>query len=289
MPRGIARKMVFGLVGLIAFGTLAWSQGTVTLVFSNMDPHLGKRFELRVVDKQTGRELERISVAEIPVAEFELSFTAAEKGAGYQIDFYVDRNGNGRYDPPPADHAWRLATDAVSGDITLGFTHNTDFTDIAWPPAIDGVVAPEEYRHALSDPATGIVVNWQNDATYLYVGLVSPGTGWVAIGLDPEQGMKGADIIIGAVKDGALSIKDHFGTATTGHREDSASQIVQAAGTEADGKTVIEFVIPLRSDDPSDKSLQSGQTIPVILAYHASSDDFATKHTKRSTTQITLD
>lgn len=289
MTRGIVRNILFGLLGALVVTAIAWGQGTVTLEFSGMDPHLGTQFALRIMNTETGLELERLIVPEITENEFVLSFTVLQEGASYQIDFYADHNGNGRYDTPPTDHAWRLEVPAVTGDVTLNFTHNTDFTDIAWPPAVDGMIEDEEYRHTLNDPATGITAHWQNDAIYLYVGLVSPGTGWVAIGFDPEQRMKGANIIIGAVKDSELLVQDHFGTAPTSHREDSTSQIVQAAGTEADGKIVIEFVIPLQSNDPSDKPLQPGQTVKVILAYHASSDSFSTKHSKRTTTQITLD
>ena len=289
MTRGIARNILLGLLGALVATAVVWGQGTVTLVFSGMNPHLGQQFELRIVNKSTGAELERITVPEVPVPEFELSFAVLEEGASYRIDFYADHSGNGRYDSPPTDHAWRLELTSVSGDITLSFTHNTDFTDIAWPPAVDGTIGDEEYRHTLNDPATGIAVNWQNDTTYLYAGLVSPGTGWVAIGFDPGLRMKDANIIIGAVKDGELLVQDHFGTAPTSHREDSTSQIVQAAGTEDNGKTVIEFVIPLQSNDSSDKSLQPGQTVSVILAYHASSDSFSARHSTRTTTQITLD
>ena len=289
MSRGIVMSILIGLFVVMVTTTMAWGQGTVTVVFSEMDPHLGQQFELRVVNKATGEELERITVAEIPVPSFELSFTVLEQGTSYRIDFYVDHNGNGRYDAPPTDHAWRLEVDTISDDVTLSFTHNTDFTDIAWPPAIDGVISTGEYRHALTDSVTGIELSWQNDSTYLYVGLTSPGTGWVAIGFDPEQQMKGSNIIIGAVENGEAVARDHSGTSPTGHSEDSRSEIVQFAGTESAGKTVIEFSIPLQSNDPSDKALQPGQTVSIILAYHASSDSFSAHHTKRTTTEITLD
>lgn len=289
MSRGTVMNILIGLFVVMVTTTMVWGQGTVTVVFSEMDPLLGQQFELRVVNKATGEELERITVEEIPVPSFELSFTVSEQGASYRIDFYADHNGNGRYDAPPTDHAWQLAIDEASGNVTLDFSHNTDFTDIAWPPSIDGVIATGEYRHTLTDSATGIELSWQNDSTYLYVGLTSPGTGWVAIGFDPEQQMKGANIIIGAVKDGELLMQDHFGTAPTSHREDSSSEIVQVAGTESAGKTVIEFSISLQSDDPADMALQPGQTVSIILAYHTSSDSFTTRHSKRTTTEITLD
>jgi len=84
---------------------------------------------------------------------------------------------NGRYDPPPTDHAWRLEISEVTEGTSLTFTHNTNFTDIDWPPAIDGIISEGEYRHTLNDPNTRMDVYWQNDDTYIYVGLVSPGAG----------------------------------------------------------------------------------------------------------------
>jgi hypothetical protein len=56
-----------------------------------------------------------------------------ELGNDYYVDFYADHNGNGVYDPPPADHAWRLDLMNVTGDSGLDFSHNTNFTDIQWP------------------------------------------------------------------------------------------------------------------------------------------------------------
>ena len=288
MSRGIVMNILIGLFVVMVTTTAVWGQGTMTVVFSEMDPHLGQQFELRVVNTLTGVELQRVTVPEILQPEMELEFTVLEEGASFWIDFYADHNGNGRYDAPPTDHAWRLVIDDASGNVTLDFSHNTDFTDIAWPPSIDGVITTGEYRHTLTDSATGIELSWQNDSTHLYVGLTSPGTGWVAIGFDPEQQMKGANIIIAAVENGEAVARDHSGTSPTGHREDSRSEIVQVAGTESAGKTVIEFSIPLQSNDPSDKALKPGQTVSIILAYHASSDSFTARHTKRTTTQITL-
>ncbi len=48
------------------------------------------------------------------------------------VDFFADLNGNKVYDPPSADHAWRMDLDDVHGDTSLTFAHNTNFTDIAW-------------------------------------------------------------------------------------------------------------------------------------------------------------
>lgn len=192
-----------------------------------MDLHVGQLFAVRVVNKTTGAEVVRLVVPEVPASAFEFNFDTLEVGKSYRIDFYVERNGNDRYNPPPTDHAWRLEADTVVGDVTLEFTHNLEFTDIDWPPAIDGGIFEAEYRHTFNDPGTGIDVYWQN--------------------------------------------------------------IVQGAGREEEGKTIIEFVIPLTSDDPNDLPLEPGSEVTIILAYHLSSDRLTARHTRRSTSSITLD
>ncbi|MCX6091374.1 MAG: DOMON domain-containing protein, partial [Candidatus Bipolaricaulota bacterium] len=136
---------------------------------------------------------------------------------------------------------------------------------------------------------TGISVFWQNDATILYVGLVSPGTGWVGIGFDPDVRMQGADILIAAVVDGALVIQDQFGVAQTFHNSDAQQNIIQAVGTESNGSTFIEFARPLSSGDSVDKALTPGQAVTIIVALQQSDDSFTAHHTARTTTTITLD
>ncbi len=54
-------------------------------------------------------------------------------GGSYDIDFYADFNGNGQYDAPGTDHAWRLSYDYAGGYASIDFSHNVTFTDIAWP------------------------------------------------------------------------------------------------------------------------------------------------------------
>jgi len=273
----------------VAVGVVALEQGSIVLNYSGMDEYVGKTLSARIVDLATGREVERTIIPEIAEGSFTIDFGSLAAGNAYRIDFYVDMNGNGRYDQPPVDQAWQLELQELSDAVSLEFRPTTDYTDIDWPPMIDGVIEPHEYRHSMTDPGTGMEVHWQNDATYLYVGLVSPGTGWEAIGFDPTRKMQGANIIIGAVSEDSLVIEDHYGASPTSHREDKASQILQSAGVEAEGKTVIEFVIPLASDDPNDVSLVPGTDVTVILAYHVASDRLTARHTKRSTSSIALD
>lgn len=106
------------------------SQDVLTIHFSSMGPHVGQTLWLSVIDDQTGEEVARISV--MVEESFTLEVPGLEPGKDYTVDFYADFNGNGYYDAPPTDHAWRLTAEEISGNETVEFVHNTDFTDVEW-------------------------------------------------------------------------------------------------------------------------------------------------------------
>jgi hypothetical protein len=127
------------------FDDINWKY-LLTFDLMNMVPHLGQLFELRVVKTDDSSEIGRRSLTSILVKDFTLFVDGLEVGHDYNIDFYADHNGNGQYDAPPADHAWRTNITNVPGDVNQQFTHNTSFTDIQWPnPSSvekkDGVIA----------------------------------------------------------------------------------------------------------------------------------------------------
>ena len=110
----------------------------LTLNFINMTPHVGQLLQLRVLDMSTGYLAAETTLVAVPSANFQLAFSQAlQAGRSYDIDFYADLNKNGNYDTPSADHAWRLTTEDVSDNVALDFTHNTSFTDIMFPPAVE--------------------------------------------------------------------------------------------------------------------------------------------------------
>jgi len=106
---------------------------TVTLQLRNLTPHVGQRFQARLVDRTSGQELDRITQAAIATPDFAITLNGIAIGGSYNVDFYADHNGNGRYDAPPTDHAWRLVIENATGNETLTFEHNTTFTRILWP------------------------------------------------------------------------------------------------------------------------------------------------------------
>ena len=64
--------------------------------------------------------------------------------------------------------------------------------------------------------------------------------------------------------------------------------MVEYAGSEQGGVTVIEFKVPLDSGDEYDKPMVPGQTYRINLAMGAA-DDLNSYHAGRGTSEITLD
>ena len=158
---------------------------------------------------------------------------------------------------------------------------------------VDGVVRPGEYAGSFTDPVTGIAVSWVHDDVNLSVGFVSPGTGWAGIGFGPEGIlMDGSNIIIGYVLGAATVISDEYGVGLNhiadiglGGRDD----ILERAGSEASGRTTLEFRIPLDSGDAYDIALRTGKTFSLLLAYHDTADDLITLHTSASAGSFILE
>jgi hypothetical protein len=117
------------------FTDIDWRYLT-TLHATGMTPHAGQKFELRVYNETTFEEIGLVTIDSLELAEFMVKVGGAEMGQAYNVDFYADHNGNGAYDAPPEDHAWRITVEDLEGDTLLPFEHNTNFTDIMWPVSI---------------------------------------------------------------------------------------------------------------------------------------------------------
>jgi len=114
---------------------------TVNLI--SMNPHIGQLFQLRVVQQDNQMEIGRYTLPKILVPNFSVYIPEFELGHDYNIDFYADFNGDGVYNSPPTDHAWRLTFNSDTGDVIEDFTHNTSFTDVQWPN-VTGISEEEE-------------------------------------------------------------------------------------------------------------------------------------------------
>jgi len=137
-----------------------------------------------------------------------------------------------------------------------------------------------DYQHKLE--AKDITFSWTIEGDQIHVQVSAKTEGWVGVGFDPEDAMEGANIIIGAVKDGQVKIEDHFGDRKRGHSSDEElggkNDVQNPAGTEENGVTTISFTLPLNTGDKYDKPFPSDGTGKVMLAYGAGKDSFKNRH-----------
>jgi len=163
----------------------------------------------------------------------------------------------------------------------------TPATAMKW--VADGVISADEY--AQTKTYGDLSISWSNDSDYIYIGLKAKTAGWVAVGFGPVTFMKNADIIMGSVKDGALTIADTFSTGEFGpHPPDTqlggTDDILASAGKTANGYTVVEFKWKLDTGDKSDKPLVKG--INKIIWAYANEPVLTIKHSSRGPGEIEL-
>jgi hypothetical protein len=158
---------------------------------------------------------------------------------------------------------------------------------IAW--AADGVIAPGEYKSTQS--FGDYELNWTADDQYIYVGMKAKTPGWVAVGFDPESLMLHADIVMGYVQDGKLSIADMYSTGQFGPHPPDTQQggtddILASGGKTDNGYTTIEFKRKLDTGDKLDKPLHKG--VNKIIWAFGSDPQFIIKHMARGSAEIDL-
>jgi len=152
-------------------------------------------------------------------------------------------------------------------------------------------------QEELGDYSRGIAVRdmrflWTLQQDSIDIKLVAPTKGWIGIGFNPEtpENMKGANFIIGYVKGGEAQAFDHFGTTKNKHKDDEklegTADFSNLSGSEQDGRTELEFTVPLDSGDAQDGALNLEENI-VLLAY-GRSDSIVLKHRFRSLLKVNL-
>jgi len=149
-----------------------------------------------------------------------------------------------------------------------------------WKP--DGVIADNEY--AKMQQFGELTVYSRIDGDKVRMALKAKTNGYLAIGFEPSERMKDADVILGFVKDGKASVADMFSTGPTGphppdEQQGGKNDVSVFGGSNKDGVTIIEFERKLDTGDSRDKVIKSGDN-KIIWAI---SEDaaFSGKHAKR--------
>ena len=154
----------------------------------------------------------------------------------------------------------------------------------------DGIVGESEYSRSmlLQGPARQgysggeMEISWKNDREYLYLALNGSTDGWLAIGFEPLEWMKNADIILASVQGSKATVLDEYCTGNYGpHIEDTmlggTNDIAEFGGSKEAGRTVIELKRKLDTGDKFDKAFSPGQAISIIWAL-SDNPDLSLKH-----------
>ncbi len=190
---------------------------------------------------------------------------------------------------PACSVAGQDATDPVSPpssgsdeqkELDMDISSPSHDGDILWKA--DGIISDGEYSN--NADYEGLKVFWASDAEYIYVALQAQTTGWISIAVQPGINMKDADMMLGFVESGKATLIDQYSSGSFGpHRPDTElggnNDIIDYAGTEEAGRTILEFKRALVTGDSYDHPLTSGEN-KIIWAYGAS-DDTSFKHSKR--------
>ena len=149
-----------------------------------------------------------------------------------------------------------------------------------WKP--DGIIADGEYSKMQSFGE--LEVYSRIDGNKARLALRAKTNGYVAIGFDPADKMKDADIILGFVKDGKAVVFDMNSIGPTGphpadDQQGGKNDVTVFGGSTKDGVTIIEFERNLLTGDPKDKEIKIGDN-KIIWSVGDESNP-TTKHVKR--------
>jgi hypothetical protein len=154
----------------------------------------------------------------------------------------------------------------------------------------DGIVGAGEYSRSMILQGSArqgysggdMEVSWKNDQEHLYLALNGSTEAWLAIGFEPLEWMKNADMILASVQKGKAVVLDEWCTGNYGpHIEDTmlggSDDILESGASKSAGRTVIELKRKLDTGDRFDKPLSPGGTVSIIWAL-SGNPDISTKH-----------
>jgi hypothetical protein len=152
---------------------------------------------------------------------------------------------------------------------------------------LPGAIFASDYAHRVE--AGEVTVAWTLEGDQIHMELSAETEGWVSIGIDPEDAMSGADIIIGAVKNDKVRIEDHYADRKRGHSPDEKlggeNHVINPEGEEKDGVTTISFTRSVEAAEQWDKPVNTGGKTRVMVAY-GSRDSLGLSHQYRAVYDI---
>ncbi len=154
-------------------------------------------------------------------------------------------------------------------------------------PVVDGMVTDMEYAHMYHDEMIGMMLRWEAVDGVMYICMDAPATGWVGLNFMPMDGSIHGDTVIGYVQSGTqqtfMSDQVAPGDAHFPHLDDrqlgGEVSFMEVAGSETDGRTIIEFSRALMTGEPTDVAFMD-MGLMTMLSFHPTADDYISYHSK---------
>ncbi|HAR32554.1 MAG TPA: hypothetical protein DCR95_00215 [Desulfobacter sp.] len=153
----------------------------------------------------------------------------------------------------------------------------------------DGIISENEYKEPQQLGSIEVFTRIEGD--YVCLAMRAQNTGYIALGIRPENAMMGADVIMCTVNGDQAVLTDAYSTGPTGpHPADldqgGTSDIISASGSLKNGWLTCEFKRKLSTGDSRDKDLLPGDN-PVIWATGGSAD-ITVRHKTRGYGKLVL-
>ncbi|XP_078598387.1 DBH-like monooxygenase protein 1 [Branchiostoma floridae x Branchiostoma japonicum] len=132
-------------------------------------------------------------------------------------------------------------------------------------------------HHEVLDENGDFLLSWTSDDAHAQIELEARvrTRGWVGLGLSPNGGMPGSDIVIGWVKDGQAYLTDRYADEKALPPEDESQDWELLSGYENATHTVLRFKRKLQTCDFRDRVINK-DTMRVLWAWHDQDPDDVT-------------
>ncbi len=161
-------------------------------------------------------------------------------------------------------------------------------------PEVDGEVLEGEYPLSATMGDGHFELFWSIEGDTIQMAMRAKATGYVALGIDPESRMKGADMIIGwRTPSGDWEVHDTYAMGETGPHPDDTDEggtfdINKYEVRESGGVTTIEFTRKLVTGDDRDKDIPTTGEVKFLWAT-SDGDEFNQYHGRRGTAIIDIE
>jgi hypothetical protein len=151
-------------------------------------------------------------------------------------------------------------------------------------------VMAADYQHSIQ--LDQMKFEWTVEEHLIHIRLQAKTKGWVGIGFNSKDGMKGAGLVIGYVKGDKVIVQDAYGIRDLEHisdtRNNGQDNIAGVSGSEFGTTTTISFTIPLSSADKNDFTIDPSLPTKILLAFGPDRDTFSPKHKFRTGLTVNL-